>query len=58
MTGASLTDFDREAWATAADSFFEATERQARILHACRTLAALVPDHNALAAHMARAVAT
>jgi len=52
------TDFDREAWAAAADSFFEATERQARILHACRTLAALVPDHNALVAHMARAVAT
>jgi len=52
------TGFDREAWAAACESFFEATERQARILHACRTLAVLVPDHNALVAHMARAVAT
>jgi len=40
------TDFDREAWAAACDSFFEHTEREARLIHACRVLAKLVADND------------
>ncbi len=50
------TDFDREAWAAACDSFFCTTERNARVLHACRVLASLVADNDDLPAIWARAV--
>jgi hypothetical protein len=41
-----MTAFDRKAWAAACDSFFEATERNARIADAWRTLAELLPDND------------
>lgn len=51
-----MSDFDPAAWAAACDSFFETTERNARILHACRVLAELVPDNDDLPELWARAV--
>lgn len=56
MRGASLGGFDRAAWAAACDSFFDATERNARILHACRVLAELLPDNDDFPAIWAKAV--
>lgn len=41
-----MTAFDRKAWAAACDSFFDATERNARIADAYRTLAELLPDND------------
>lgn len=40
------TDFDRETWAAACESFFKNTEREARLIHACRVLADLLPDND------------
>lgn len=41
-----MTGFDREAWAAACDSFFEASERNARITDAYRVLDQLLPDND------------
>jgi hypothetical protein len=41
-----MSDFDPAAWAAACDSFFETTERNARIFHACRVLAELLADND------------
>lgn len=56
MTAASLPDFDREAWAAACDSFFEASERNARIVEAYRVLDELLPDNDDCPALWAKAV--
>lgn len=56
MTAASLPDFDRAAWAAACNSFFEHTEREARLIHACRVLAELLPDNDDFPAIWAKAV--
>lgn len=41
-----MRDFDPVAWAAACDSFFETTERNARIVQAYRVLAELLPDND------------
>jgi len=56
MTAASLPDFDRETWAAACESFFENTEREARLIHACRLLASLVAENDDFPAIWAKAV--
>ena len=56
MIAANLSGFDRTAWAAACDSFFEKTEREARLIHACRVLAELLPDNDDFPAIWARAV--
>jgi hypothetical protein len=56
MAAASLTEFDRETWAAACDSFFEHTEREARLIHACRALASLVAENDDFPAIWAKAV--
>jgi len=56
MTAAFLPDFDRQAWAAACESFFEKTEREARLIHACRVLASLVADNDDFPAIWAKAV--
>ncbi len=41
-----MMDFDLTEWAAACDSFFEFTERNARIVAAYRVLAELLPDND------------
>jgi hypothetical protein len=51
-----MSDFDRAAWAAVCESFFEHTEREARLIHACRLLASLVAENDDLPAIWAKAV--
>lgn len=51
-----MSDFDRAAWAAACDSFFETTERHARIMQAFRVLAELLPDNDDFPELWAKAV--